>query len=465
MTTVPKRELYDPAYDSMPTVGDYLARESGTPGLAFERGEAYEETKSISKDCFISKEWFDLEAEHVWKKVWQFACRENEIPSVGDYYEYEIVGQSVIIVRETDSSIRAFHNVCIHRGTRLVEGCGTAQRFVCSFHGWQYGLDGKVDFLPARWDFPQLEGNDLRLREVRAETWNGMVFINMDNEAESLSDYLGPTIQRHFSEFDMAERWQGARVARVMHCNWKVLLAAFMEVYHINRTHPQLSAYVGDVNAQYDAWGNTGRMINPMAVPSPLLRDPPDEQGIVDSILGDNIADLFEVNEQKVASVSEGATAREVIAEFMRRTHGARFKRDYSSSSISEMIDAYQYYVFPNVQPWAGSMFPELYVTRPHPSDPEKSVFEVRLLFPVPPGEARPKDVQLHMLEPDEPWANAKELGELGPVIDQDVNNLKKIQLGLHSDGITDVVLSKYQEGNIRRMHRKIEHLIAAGAR
>jgi Ring hydroxylating alpha subunit (catalytic domain) len=217
------------------------------------------------------------------------------------------------------------------------------------------------------------------------------------------------------------------------------------------------------VNAQYDTWGNTGRMIDPMAVPSPLLRDPLDEQGIVDSILGDNIADLFEVNEQKVAEVPEGGSARDVIAEFMRRQHSQRFKRDYARFSNTEMIDAYQYYVFPNVQPWAGQMFPELYRTMPNGTDPETSIFEVRLLFPVPPGEDRPKDVPLHQLEPDEPWSNAKEMGELGPVIDQDLNNLAKVQLGLHSDGITAVNFSRYQEGNIRRMHRRIDELIAAG--
>src|SRR5262245_42546404 len=140
MTTTPERELYDPSYESMPTVADYLAREPGTPDLSFERGEPYEDTGPIPKECFISKEWWDLEVEHVWKKVWQFACRENEIPNVGDYYTHEIVGQSILIVRETATSIRAFHNVCLHRGTRLVEGCGHAQQLVCSFHGWRYGL-------------------------------------------------------------------------------------------------------------------------------------------------------------------------------------------------------------------------------------------------------------------------------------------------------------------------------------
>ena len=447
---------------AMPTVEDYLRRDGAAPEAAFDRGGEYLDTTPSPKEIYFGHERFADEVQYVWKKVWQFVGRENEIPEVGDFMEYTIADQTVIVVRESADKISAYHNACLHRGTKLVQGNGKATDFICSFHGWRYGLDGKLAYMPCRWDFPDI--SDVKLQSVRAETWNGMVFVNFDRNAENLLSYIGETIVKHFEYWKTGERWQGARVARVIRCNWKVLLEAFMEVYHVNRTHPQLSPYVGDISAQYDSYGNGhGRMIDPLGVPSPLLADSVDEQGIVDSILGDNIADIFEVGSAKMAEVKEGETARDVIAQFMRNSHNDRYKIDYSKTTISEMIDAYQYFVFPNVMPWAGNMFPELYRILPNGNDPESSVFEVRLLFPVPPGEDRPRDVPLHMLGDDEPWAAATELGELGPVIDQDINNLEKIQLGLHSDGIKEVQFSQVQEGNIRLMHRRLNELIAAG--
>ena len=93
---------------------------------------------------YRSREIVQLEKERLWPRVWQLACRLEEIPYVGDYVTYDLLDESIIVVRETPERIRAFHNVCQHRGRRLTEGCGTAQRLQCRYHAWQWGLDGKV---------------------------------------------------------------------------------------------------------------------------------------------------------------------------------------------------------------------------------------------------------------------------------------------------------------------------------
>src|SRR5262245_5465599 len=108
---------------------------------------AYTETALIPKERYISKEWLALEYERLWPRVWQMACRLEEVPEGGAFVEYSIGDQSVLLVRESDSSIRAYRNSCLHRGTRLKdEGtCGNTGDFIqCRFHGWAWNLDGSI---------------------------------------------------------------------------------------------------------------------------------------------------------------------------------------------------------------------------------------------------------------------------------------------------------------------------------
>lgn len=101
----------------------------------------------VPKADILDRRFHELEKEHLWPKVWQIACREAELPNVGDYIVYEIIDDAIVVVRhevgEGVGNIRAYHNVCPHRGNLLVEGTGNAKQFVCSFHGWRFGTDGR----------------------------------------------------------------------------------------------------------------------------------------------------------------------------------------------------------------------------------------------------------------------------------------------------------------------------------
>src|ERR1700754_1888737 len=103
---------------------------------------------------YYDEEFYELEREHLWPRVWQMACRLEEIPEVGDFVEYENLGQAVVVVRDGTSTVRAFQNACRHRGVKVAEGRGTCpDGFTCPFHGWCYGLDGVNTFVSQRRSF------------------------------------------------------------------------------------------------------------------------------------------------------------------------------------------------------------------------------------------------------------------------------------------------------------------------
>ena len=203
----------------------------------------------IPKQRYYDQDFYALETELFWPRVWQMACRLEEIPKPGDFVEYEILDQSIIVVRVDASSVRAYYNACRHRGMKLVEGCGSRRTFVCPFHGWCWGLDGKNTFVlrSEMFDEANLDASELELTPVRCELWGGCAWINLDDDAPPLRDCIEPFASRH-DEFKVealrTEWWKSC----LLPVNWKLATAAFMEGYHVPQTHPQLlpSAYSPD---------------------------------------------------------------------------------------------------------------------------------------------------------------------------------------------------------------------------
>lgn len=147
-----------------------------------------------------SEEFHRLEMERVWPRTWQAACREEEIPEPGDFVNYEIGNESILVVRDRSGAINAFYNVCPHRGRHLCdEERGTVDLFFCRYHAFTFDLDGKVDNIPSREDWngcPSISDEDFSLTGVQCDTWAGWVWINMDPAAPSLREYLGPIADR-----------------------------------------------------------------------------------------------------------------------------------------------------------------------------------------------------------------------------------------------------------------------------
>jgi len=405
----------------------------------------------VSIERYTSRAFHDLEVEKVWKKVWQMACREEEIPEIGDRTVYTIADLSVVIVRAGASEIRAFPNTCLHRGRQLCDGPGRADQLRCPFHGWSWNLDGSLKTIPARWDFPHVVRERYRLPELRVGCWGGFVFVNFDANAAPLEAHLGE-LPRHFERWPLDKRYKEAHVAKHIDCNWKVAQEAFMEAYHVVATHPQLLAGIGDANSQYDAWDSFSRAITPNMTPSPHLDWQPSEQDMLDSMFSRSL------DSEPLLRVPDGMTARQLLAQVSRMQLQASVP-SVQDLTDAELADSFYYTVFPNFHPW-GAYNRIVYRFRPAGSDPDRCIMEVIYLAPF--RGRRPAPAPVHWLRDDEDWTQAPELGFLTRVFNQDTLNLPNVQKGLHSAQHSHVTFGAYQETKLRHFHMLLDQRIGA---
>ena len=186
----------------------------------------------------ISDEFWDLEQEHLWPKVWVLAGRIEDIPGVGDYFLFDDLRQPIIVVRGKDSVVRAFYNTCQHRGAPVVrEQVGSARAFRCQYHSWTYDISsGALINVPDERDFVGLDKAERFLQTLRCEVWDNWIFVNQDHEAPSLADWLGP-IAPQLAELQGTSLRTIARRSEVVACNWKITAEAFLEVYHFRHIH------------------------------------------------------------------------------------------------------------------------------------------------------------------------------------------------------------------------------------
>lgn len=423
-------------------------------------------TTSVAASRYYDPAFFQLEARHVWSRVWQMACREEDIPTVGDYAVYEILGKSLIIVRTAPDEIKALYNSCLHRARKLVTLNGHKDEFRCPYHGIAWHCDGRFKDNPIAWDFPQWEAQDMSLPEARVDTWGGFVFINFDANAKPLMDYIEPLAQ-HFAPFDFANRYRAIWVSKKVKANWKVTAEAFMESHHSITTHPQILGSLSDANSQYDMPSDwVTRQFSAVGVASPFIA-PMTEQEVYDHMVGGGRSRRRGAPADEAAApppLPEGATARSFMAELTRASLIASTGHDYSHAADAELLDALLYNVFPHMSFWAGYASNLIYRWRPDGFDPEVTIMDVMILQPVPKGEPRPKPAVAHELGVDEPWSTAEEMGALAAIFEQDMGNLPYVQEGLHASGTGLVHFAKYSEMRIRHLHQMIDRYIAEGS-
>ncbi len=414
-------------------------------------------SEPVPASHYTSEERFKAEIEKMWMRVWQMACREEEIPNVGDHIVYDNVGKSVIVVRSAPDTISAFYNVCLHRGRKLVTDRGCKNQFRCPFHGFTWNIDGSFKEHPFPWDFQHLSDEELQLPQVKVETWGGFVFINFDQNAKPLMDTIGP-LDDHFQRWNQEERYIQVHVAKVVKCNWKALSEAFMESHHTIDTHPQIMPYLACVNSQYDMFSDyITRQISATGVPSPHLdKDKVTEQMVIDSMFGQAGRTA---SDDKI-EVPDGMTARAFGAEVVRQTMAAQDGRDYSEYSDAEMLDAILYNVFPNLSVWGGAAANLIYRWRPNGLDVNSGIMDVYRLAPVPKDGPRPKPATVHWLTDEENWTDAEELAGLADIFEQDMGNLPFVQEGLIASGNNQVQFANYQEMRIRQHHIMIQKYI-----
>lgn len=414
-------------------------------------------SQDMAVERYTSREWHDKEVEHVWSRAWQFACREEHIPDVGDYMVYEIARMSFFVMRTAPDSIKAYWNSCLHRGRQLKEIDGHCEEIRCPFHGFAWELDGSFKHAPADWDFGHVTeraaDGEFQLPEVPVETWAGFVMINPDPDAQPFHEWAADIIG-HFERWDLADRYVEAHVAKVIDCNWKISQEAFCEAYHADTTHPQTLPYLGNPNSQIDVWDSCSRVITPAGTASPLLWYDVDEETILRAMMDTR------VDEETPFDIPDGDTCRRVAAQAARERWRPVVGDLADEWSDSEMIDNFDYTVFPNFHPW-GSFNRIVYRFRPNGDDHRTSIMECLLLSPFK-GE-RPPPAPVHWLTPDESFTDAPEIGLLGKIFNQDLGNMPKVQKGLESSKKGAVTLSDYMESKVRWLHHMVDEWVDAG--
>lgn len=432
---------------------DYLFAESNQ-----ELGD-----EPIAIERYVSEDWAKLERERMWPNVWQFAAREEDMPDPGDTVVYDINEKSILLVRQKDGSVKAFYNVCLHRGRKIRTESGPAVHLRCPFHGFAWHHDGRFKEAPCAWDFKHLEDKDMSLPELKVDRWQGFILITENHDLPPFREWIGPGVE-HFDNWRLDECYTSAWIGRVIPANWKAVAEAFMEAWHSIVTHPQILGFTADANTRYDLYGDfLNRAITPAGAMSPHIKGK-DQFYVLKSLedfigAGDSRArrSTGSTADLKGFDPDDPMLARKVLAQANRDAFSAMNGHDYSNATDSEMLDNFTYNVFPNWAPWGGLVPNIVYRWRPW-GDVDHCLMEVRILMRTPKGEKAPRSGPMHLIPDDQPFASAGDLigSALAGVFDQDMENLPYVQEGMKSSPNGVIELGHYQESRIRHFHRTL---------
>jgi choline monooxygenase len=189
---------------------------------------------------YIDPEVLTREKRRVFNRTWQLVGRSEQVSLSGQYFTAAICDEPIIVARGKDGQLRAFSNVCRHRGGPVASGEGTRKSFQCGYHGWTYGLDGCLTGTPEFEGVQCFEKEENRLPLFAVEEWNSLVFVNVDPNGMPLAEFLGDLSSR-FQERELASMQFAARKEWYIDCNWKVYVDNYLEGYHIPIVHPSLN--------------------------------------------------------------------------------------------------------------------------------------------------------------------------------------------------------------------------------
>ncbi|MFJ3804403.1 aromatic ring-hydroxylating dioxygenase subunit alpha [Streptomyces sp. NPDC090088] len=219
-------------------------------------------TEPVSYEDSISPAHYELEREAIFKRTWLNVGRVEQLPKRGSYFtkELDAAGTSVVVVRGMDDEVRAFHNVCRHRGNKLVwndfpreETSGVCRQFTCKYHAWRYDLEGKLSFVQQEQEFFDLDKSQYGLKGVRTEIWEGFVFVNLDPENTTpLREFLGE-FAKGIEGYPFHKMTQAHRYRAEIGANWKLFIDAFAEFYHAPILHA--GQYVSDEARKIQKYG------------------------------------------------------------------------------------------------------------------------------------------------------------------------------------------------------------------
>jgi len=434
------------------------------PSILDQPGDLHPAPRPVSFDRYISAQFVDLEIAHIWKKHWQVACRVEDIPKIGDRISYDIVESSYLVIRTGAQSFAAFHNACRHRGRKLCDTKASGPNIRCAFHGWTYGVDGRLEWVPYVQDFPGLNTANHGLIPVQVGVWGGNIFINPDPEAPSLERALAPMAE-HYSKYPQQERYTASRVLVDIECNWKAAQEAFMEGYHVLETHTDGLPIYASVATQIDNWsdglGLISRLFTPAVAPDSWV-----EHRVSPRQCLEMYCTAMKLPSPPAARGSNLGDARRYAGEMIRKRVEESSGKDFSGHPASYFIDQGRYTMFPNFHPFWGEASPRWHKFTPLGRDPNACQMEIRTLLPIPKsGEIATDYPTYHVPLGNRVFDTFPELGQAARLVDQDLENLAAVQKGLRAAPASAayLTLSEYHESMIRRFHEIYDRSLRIG--
>jgi phenylpropionate dioxygenase-like ring-hydroxylating dioxygenase large terminal subunit len=205
-------------------------------------------SEPLGKGYYTDPEVARREGEAIFFRTWQYLCHEGDLVEEGDYVTASVLDQDLAVIRQADGTLHGFYNVCAHRAHTLLEGRGNTRTITCPYHAWSYGLDGRLKRAPNSDRVAGFDAASICLTSVRVETLAGFVFVNLDPEAASLAETLGPEEEEIAAFAPEARGWR-RRHHSTQHlaCNWKVAVENYSECYHCAVAHPFLKDGVFDM--------------------------------------------------------------------------------------------------------------------------------------------------------------------------------------------------------------------------
>jgi phenylpropionate dioxygenase-like ring-hydroxylating dioxygenase large terminal subunit len=409
---------------------------------------------------YVSREFMQSEWDNVWTKTWLITCRAEDLPESGDFLVEDIGRESILVVRQEDATIKAFYNVCQHRGNRLVQCSeGSVPQFTCAYHSWRYALDGTCQYVQDPEDFAG--GNPCaraHLVETRCELFAGFVWINMDANCVPLRDYLGK-IWDEWQVYPLEQRMVRVQAMSIrMPCNWKLILDNFHETYHLPTAHPQGIEYSEDsyLQTRIELFDN-GHALGQSKCCIPSKRLPPQKSLLTDPI----VAELRRWNLDPDSFKGREYETRIAVQQQKRQFGPARGHAHYERMTDDQLTDTFHYTVFPN---FATSLNPDgmLFLRAlPHVADPERCVFDCWYYtfgadnsF----GTLLTSEGAAGKGPATREWINFGEKS-LGVILDGDVYLIADQQRAVHSRGYRGALLAG-QERRIAQYHDMIDRYI-----
>lgn len=424
----------------------------------------------IPTDRYTSTAFQDLEREHIWSKTWQLVAREDEVAQPGDWLEHRIFDQSYAIVRGSDGVVRGFVNACRHRGNRLCVGRGSAPRLVCQYHLWSYDLEGNLRGL-ARPDLVgPIDKEAHGLLEVPVETFAGFVFLNPDPDAAPLADFLGEEVLRLLEPYRLDEMTTVLNVREAIDCNWKVVMDAFAEGYHIQGIHPELLRVIviDPTTTRYNFLGDHRVACAPFDVAQvegvgyePQIEGIRELPGTFPGVA--EVLPAFESlldehrDEAGELHLPDGVTPRTLLQQATRETMTAK-GLDVEALTDAQMSDNHGFMLFPNFFMTVRAGEATVITAVPHPDgDPNRCVWQITSVYFLP--EELREAFAAELVDVTEPGSY-----EYFLALQQDYVQMPRQQVGLRNTALTSLSLVR-EEVNVADFHRVVDRYVAGEAR